>query len=239
MASKAKLSAWCCAGLLAWLAPPAWAGPPFLTDDPEPTDPHHWEIYNFVTGEADPGASSLDLGADLNYGAAKDLQLTAVLPLHRETGAPLDVGDIELAAKWRFARQHAGTVSVDASFFPRLFLPTGRGAGRAQLLLPIWLARDFGPWSLFGGGGYTFNPGSGNRNFAQAGAVIARTVRPGFQLGLELYYQTASAVGHRAVTGLNLGSTVHIKGPFSWLTSLGQGLNRRQTVFYTALKLDL
>jgi hypothetical protein len=92
---------------------------------------------------------------------------------------------------------------------------------------------------VFGGGGYTLNPGRGNRNFAQAGVVVARTVLPGWQLGLEFYDQTSSAAGQRAVTGLNLGSTVHIKGPSSWLMSLGQGLNRRQTVYYTSLKLDL
>ena len=28
----------------------AVAGPPFLTDDPQPTDTGHWEIYNFVQG---------------------------------------------------------------------------------------------------------------------------------------------------------------------------------------------
>jgi hypothetical protein len=229
-----------CAGLLlAMMAQPVSAGPPYLTDDPATTDPHHWEIYNFAIGERHPGESSLDLGEDLNYGAAKDLQLTMVLPLHRETGAPLDAGNVELAAKWRFAHQQSGTLSVDASFFPRVFLPTGRGGGRVQLLLPIWLERDFGQWSLFGGGGYTLNPGPGNRNFVESGVALARKLRPGFQLGLELYHQTSSEVGDRAVTGLNLGSTIHIKGPFSWLASLGQGLNRRQTVFYTALKLDM
>ena len=23
----------------------AWAGPPFVTDDPEPVELHHWEVY--------------------------------------------------------------------------------------------------------------------------------------------------------------------------------------------------
>ncbi len=238
-AIRLKRAAWC-AGLLAtMIAQPVWAGPPYLTDDPEPTDLHHWEIYNFVSGERDPGASSVDLGEDINYGAAKDLQLTMVLPLHQETGAPLDVGNVELGAKYRFAHQLPGTVSADVSFFPTVILPTGRGASRAQLLLPLWLQRDFGPWSLFGGGGYTLNPGPGNRNFAAVGVVVARTLRPGFQLGLEVNHQGSTAVDDRSVTALNLGSTIHIKGPFSWLASLGQGLNRRQTVFYTSLKLDL
>jgi hypothetical protein len=233
-------AALCCAGLLAvTIAQPAYAGPPYLTDDPEPTDLHHWEIYNFVAGERDADEFSLDAGEDINYGAAKDLQLTMVLPLHQETGQPLDVGNVELGVKWRFARQHPGTPSVDASFFPSVSVPTGRGASRAQLRLPIWLQRDFGPWSVFGGGGYTLNPGPGNRNFAQAGVAITRTMQPGFQLGVELYDQTSSAQDERAITGVNVGSTIHIKGPFSWLMSLGQGINRRQTVFYSALKLDL
>ncbi len=75
--------------------------------------------------------ASVDLGEDINYGAAKDLQLTMVLPLHQETGAPLDVGAVELGAKYRFLHQRAGKLSVDASFFPTVILPTARGASRA------------------------------------------------------------------------------------------------------------
>lgn len=221
------------------IAQPVHAGPPYLTDDPEPTDPQHWEIYNFVGGQREPAGNSVDLGEDINYGPAPDLQLTMTLPLHQETGTSLVAGNVELAVKWRFARQHPGTSSVDASFFPRLILPTGREASRVQLLLPIWVERDFGPWSVFGGGGYTLNPGRGNRDFAALGVVVARTVLPGWQLGVELNRQGATAVGDRTVTALNIGSMIHITGPFSWLASLGQGLDRRQTVFYTSLKLDL
>ncbi|MBU6296994.1 MAG: hypothetical protein KGJ79_03460 [Alphaproteobacteria bacterium] len=31
----------------ALIVPPAFAGPPFITDDPEPVDLHHWEVYAF------------------------------------------------------------------------------------------------------------------------------------------------------------------------------------------------
>ncbi len=92
---------------------------------------------------------------------------------------------------------------------------------------------------MFGGGGYTLNPGRINRNFPAFGVVVARTVTPGWQLGLELNRQGATAMGGRRVTVLDFGSTVHIKGPFSWLAALGQGVDRRQAVFYTSLKLDL
>ena len=37
--------------VLASAAVPARAGPPYLTDDPDPTDLGHWEIYAFTTGE--------------------------------------------------------------------------------------------------------------------------------------------------------------------------------------------
>jgi hypothetical protein len=40
-----------CAGLaLALLAQPALAGPPFVSDDPEPTPDRHFEIYTFNNG---------------------------------------------------------------------------------------------------------------------------------------------------------------------------------------------
>jgi hypothetical protein len=227
------------AGAGAMLPAPALAGPPFVTDDPEPTDLHHWEIYNFATGGRDDGVTSLEAGVDLNYGAAPDLQLTATLPLHTVTAEPLDVGDVELAAKYMFLHQHEGIFSADVSLFPRVFVPTGRGSRRTQVLLPLWAQRDFGKWSVFGGGGYTLNPGPGQSNYWQQGIAVTRELRPGWQLGVEYYGQGRASEDDRPVQGVNLGTIIHLHGPFSLLGSLGQGLNRRQTIFYTALKLDL
>lgn len=221
------------------LASTAYAGPPFVTDDPEPTDYHKWEIYNFAGGGCDMGVTSLDTGLDFNYGGFKDVQLTAVLPLHTETGAPLDTGDVELAFKYKFLHQGEGRSGIDVTFFPRVFLPTGRGSRYAQILLPIWAQRDFGKWSVFGGGGYTINPGPNNRDYLIQGVVLTHEVQKGFQLGLEEYYQGRTNDDSRPVVGVNLGATIHIKGPFSLLGSFGQGLNRPQTIFYTSLKLDL
>ena len=47
------------------------AGPPYLTDDPVPTDTGHWEIYAFATGEGPRLDVDADAGLDLNYGAIK------------------------------------------------------------------------------------------------------------------------------------------------------------------------
>ena len=119
----------------------AVAGPPFLTDDPEPTDTGHWEIYNFVQGAHTPGDTSGEAGFDLNYGGAKDLQLTAVLPAQFSGpgGDSWGMGDIELAAKYRFLHQ-AGPTGLDVSIFPRVFVPSAydrHGDRRTDLLVPI------------------------------------------------------------------------------------------------------
>ena len=233
-----RLGALLGAGVLLALPGAAWAGPPFITDDPEPTDTGHWEIYHFASATREYGASSLDAGLDLNYGPVKDVQLTAVLPVHTETGAPLDVGDEQFAFKYKFAHQ-TGATGLDITFFPRVFVPSGRGSRRAQVLLPVWAERDAGAWQFFGGGGYMLNPGAGQRNYWVQGAVALRQMRPGWQLGLEQYAQGATQAGDRAVTGLNLGTLIHIKGPVSLIGSAGQGLNRRQSVGYLALKLDI
>lgn len=225
--------------LLASVPAPVLAGPPFLTDDPEPTEPGRWEIYNFVSGSREMGSTEADMGLDLNYGAAPDTQLTATLPLHVEKGSPLDASDVELAVKYRFAHQHDGGLSTDLSLFPRMILPTGRGSRHTRVLLPMWAQRDFGKWSVFGGGGYTINPGRDSRNYWQQGIVLTRQIRPGLQLGLEYYGQGRQADDDRPIHDLNLGTIVHIKGPFSWLLSAGKAVNRRQTVLYTSLKLDL
>src|SRR5471030_236925 len=72
--------------------PAAQAGPPFVTDDPAPTAAGHWEIYNFVTGVHTIGAASGEAGFDINYGAAKNLQITLVLPVAFDDAETADVG---------------------------------------------------------------------------------------------------------------------------------------------------
>jgi hypothetical protein len=59
---------------------PAFAGPPFVSDDPEPTSYKHFEIYTFNNGKATSSGLSGASGIDFNYGAAPDLQLTATVP---------------------------------------------------------------------------------------------------------------------------------------------------------------
>ncbi len=112
--------------LAALTASPSLAGPPYLTDDPAPTDRGHWEIYAFTTAEGRRSTVDADAGVDLNYGALKGVQLTATLPASFSHD-PLDgwrsgIGDVELAVKYRFVNDESSGFS--AAIFPRVILPT-------------------------------------------------------------------------------------------------------------------
>ncbi|HVZ28103.1 MAG TPA: hypothetical protein VG798_05555, partial [Rhizomicrobium sp.] len=60
----------------------AVAGPPFATDDPEPTEFRQFEIYLFSEGEIEHGqAGGTAAALEVNSGAYPDLQLSFSLPL--------------------------------------------------------------------------------------------------------------------------------------------------------------
>jgi len=232
--------------LLSWSGS-AIAGPPFVTDDPEPTDKGRWEIYAYAGGIGVPGEIDGGAGLDINYGAARDLQLTAVVPFNYQTGHSGEVGagNIELAAKYRFLHQQEGSPLPDVAFFPRAFIPTGGhrfGSGRLSLLLPLWAQKDFGRWSLFGGGGYDLNPGRGQRDFWLTGIGLQRAVSERFAFGAELYHQTPDADDAHRYTGMNLGGLYRLNPHWSLLASAGPGLEHARSEgrysFYFALKAD-
>ena len=64
------------------LATHAFAGPPFLTDDPEPVDYQHWEAYLFANGDHTSGGYIINGPAvELNYGVLPDTQLHLIVPM--------------------------------------------------------------------------------------------------------------------------------------------------------------
>lgn len=121
----------------------AQAGPPFLTDDPVPTDIGHWEIYAPLFEAQGRGKDFAGaFGAEINYGPMKDVQLTLGLPTaftHDATGASWGAGDLEASVKYRFYHDEAAHLQIAA--FPGIALPTashGLGADHVTALLPIW-----------------------------------------------------------------------------------------------------
>jgi hypothetical protein len=215
--------------VLAAVSGTAIAGPPYVSDDPEPTDYQHYEIYLFTNGMNARDGTSGASGLDFNYGAAPDLQVTGMVPIAYQypvTGSTVaGFGNFELAAKYRFL--HQAEIGWDVAVFPRVFLPSVSarvGEGHASLLLPLWLEKDWGDWSTFGGGGCMINRGGGSQDFCQASWALTRQVFPDLQLGAEIVHQTADKRGGRVSSGIGVGLRYDINENFHLLGYAGPGL---------------
>ena len=191
----------CCASLIL-LSSPVSAGPPFVSDDPEPTDYQHYEIYLFSQGtQAAGGLTGVAPSCDCNFGALPNLQLhiQPALAVARVSGSAPQwgVGDLELGLKYRFIEQDKDSWIPSVAFYPKLEVPSGDaarglGTGRTHAFLPFWLQKDFDAWTVYGGGGFWLNPGPGNKNFWFVGGVLERKITDQLTLGGELFYQTTS-----------------------------------------------
>ncbi len=221
------------------IASAARAGPPYLSDDPEPTDYQHYEIYLFAQGDHAIDGTNGESGIDFNYGAAPDLQITATVPMgfDRPAGGSASFGmdNVELAAKYRFL--HQDSFGLDVSVFPRIFLPTGTngiGDNHMSLLLPVWVQKDWnGGWSAFGGGGCTVTEFRAV-DFCQAGAVLTYQLLPKLQLGAELFHQTADSSGTPATTSLGIGWRYDLGENYHLLGYVRRGIeNTNQTDQYS------
>ncbi len=85
----------------------------------------------------------------------------------------------------------------------------------------MWGQKDFDHWSIFGGGGYAINPGTGNRNYWTGGIAISREVTDALLIGVEVDRQGADEVGGRASTSLGVGAILQLPKPFRLLASAG------------------
>jgi hypothetical protein len=224
---------------LALLMRPALAGPPYISDDPEPTDYKHFEIYAFTLGTTTRDGTAGQIGIDFNYGAAPDLQLSATVPAGFElpAGGAAGVGlsNVQLAAKYRFLHQDG--FGLDVSVFPRVFLPapsSGVADSHASLLLPVWVQKDWsGGWSAFGGGGCTVSERRAV-DFCQTGGVVTYQLLPKLQIGAELFHQTADSSGTPATSSVGLGWRYDVSDNYHLPGYAGHGLeNANQTDQYS------
>jgi len=199
-------------GVSALRAPPAVAGPPYVTDDPEPTDNGHWENYLYVEGARTAGQRFTPIaGIEINYGALEDTQLTASVPLNTNPGpggigvvwAPLGMG-----VKYRFIEEDDDGWRPQVAFFPSIAIPIGPANAGAPVteLFPVWMQKSFGDWTLFGGGGYTNNPGPGNRDFANYGIALQNQVTKQLALGAEIFGAGKDSIADRPSTSVGIAA---------------------------------
>jgi hypothetical protein len=222
----------------------AVAGPPFLTDDPQPIDYKHYELYLFTTMDKSPDGKVVNVPAiEYNIGAMPNVHVHFVLPytFSSPTGMPTvsGLGDAEFGVKLRFVQEVKGTPQI--GIFPMVELPTGNatnglGNGRAWFRLPIWAQKSEGPWTTYGGGGYAINTAPGMKNYPFAGWLIQRDIGSYLTLGGELFSQGPSSVGGLHSTYYNLGGYIKPSDRFNILFSLGHTISgTSHAVGYLAL----
>jgi len=80
----------------------ALAGPPFVTDDPEPVDYQHWEFYIASQHtETSDGWSGTAPHIEINYGVITNVQLHLIAPLAYD--APKDGSTLMVMATLNLA----------------------------------------------------------------------------------------------------------------------------------------
>lgn len=241
------------AACLILAARPASAGPPFVTDDPEPVDYQHIEVNLAAIGLVQKSGTAAPFPPiDANWGALPDLQLHAAFgPVYAEQSGVVTAGygDTELGAKYRFIHQDHEGWWPEVALYPLLELPTGDaarrlGAGHVQLFLPLWLEKDWGDWTSYGGGGFWDNHhGATDRNNWFLGWVLLRKVTDDLQIGGELYRQTATTADQPGTTAFNLGGTWDLSETGHVLFSFGRGLAHADTndrfSFYVGYRITM
>lgn len=215
------------------LSVPALAGPPWDTDDPEPVGYGEWEFY-FASRpvHTETGWNGTAPHAEANYGAIKNLHLHVQIPLNfnlpkGETSA-YGVGDVELGLKYRLIKETSSMPSV--GIFPALCIPTGNqnkqlGNGATQVYLPLWIQKNFGNWTTYGGGGYRINNAEGRRNSLFLGWLIQNHITEKLTVGVELYRLTAESEVGSAENRFNFGTTYDLSEKHHLLLSAGRSFH--------------
>lgn len=210
----------------------SWAGPPFITDDPEPVEYHHEEVYisSQYANNKDGQEGTLP-HFEFNYGVIPEVQLHLLVPtafVHPNGGAAVyGLGDTEVGVKYRFV--HETDTLPQAGIFPITHIPTGDsdrglGNGHVPLFLPIWVQKSLGPWTTYGGGGYWNNPGSDNKNFWQLGWLVQRDITKAVTLGAEVFYFGKDTAVGRDRTGYNVGGIFNVSEEHHILFSGGRDI---------------
>ncbi|HZM04748.1 MAG TPA: hypothetical protein VFC44_17215 [Candidatus Saccharimonadales bacterium] len=216
------------------LVEPLLAGPPFVTDDPEPVDYEHWEFYVASMHSKYGGDwSGTAPHFEVNYGAIPDLQLHLIAPLAYDSppegAGHYGFGDLELGAKYRFIQETNGWPQV--GLFPLLEVPTGSaennlGNGHLQAFLPVWVQKSWGSWTAYGGGGYGINSFSGHDNWNFVGGVLQKQVLTNLLIGVEVYHQSVYQTDFPNVgTAFNIGTMFDFNDHHHLLFSVGRSID--------------
>jgi len=228
----------------------AHAGPPFITDDPEPVEAQHWEV-NYAASKTwcEDGASAGVPSIDINYGLTSDIQLHAQPKYAYESSGKdkhFGIDNTEIGVKYRFFNKQYAEANWMVGIYPIIQFPTGdtklgTSRGKVQTFLPIWIQRNSEGWAIYGGTGYRINQDIDSKNSWFSGTTALYHLTPRLQLGGEVFHETASTIGERGQSGFNLGGIYNITNEYHVLFSSGKGLSNvnatNQFSTYVALQV--
>ncbi len=248
---KGQICSWACAIVAVVIIWPvaATAGPPFVTDDPEPVEFQHWEVYlaSMQMKTAD-GWSGTAPHLEVNYGIVPDVQLHVIAPLAYDAptsgGSHYGYGDTELGIKYRFVAETDNVPQIGV--FPLLEVPSGNGheglgSEQLQLYLPVWLQKSWGEkdhqWTTYGGGGYWITPGHGNENWGFIGWLLQRQFPNHLTLGAEIFHETPKQIGGDSDTIINGGGIYDFSDTYHLMMTVGHTVQGpHQFIAYVAFQ---
>jgi hypothetical protein len=217
--------------LCSWCIHVSYAGPPFLTDDPEPVSFKHWEFYissvNTIHSDNWTGTSP---HLEVNYGLISNVQVHLLLPMNYtytvHQTPDFGYGNTEFGVKYRFLSETENRPQI--GIFPIIQIPTIKNPefsnGKTQLFIPVWAQKSWGKFTSYGGLGYNINPGINNKDWILTGWEIQYDFSPLIMLGGELYNRSADSNGSKSVTGCNIGGSINFTEKFHFIFSLGHSL---------------
>ncbi|HZA38497.1 MAG TPA: transporter [Candidatus Baltobacteraceae bacterium] len=207
------------------------AGPPFVTDDPEPPPPGGWEINVPFIIERTPGETEMNAPLfDLNYGLP-NTQLKLEIPveiIHDDSdGTVSGAGDLLVGVKWRFLNKEQSQLQV--AIYPQLLVPTGDhtrglGQGGSAFVFPLLAQKNWDKWTLYGNVGYWWQAGAETRDYVYAGAVLEREINERLTLGMELFGNSPKERGRRSELAFNVGGSWKLGKHFNLLFAGGRDL---------------
>jgi Putative MetA-pathway of phenol degradation len=207
------------------------AGPPFVTDDPEPPAPGGWEINVPFILEHTSGATEMNAPLfDLNYGLP-GIQLKLEIPVEiiqdDSDGTVAGAGDLLLGVKWRFLNNEQSLAQLGV--YPQLLVPTGdhsRGLGEGQpgFVLPLLAQKSWDKWTLYGNVGFWWRSAPESRDYFYAGAVLEREINERLELGVELFGNSPKERGGSSELAFNVGGTWKLSKHLNLLFSGGRDI---------------
>jgi hypothetical protein len=238
------------AGALLALSVPAWADTSSTTRTqlslPEAAPPP-FQRYSITVGALYTHRQGETSGwlpnVEVNYAATENLQLHAMVPLayDRLSGGSTNfgIGDFEIGARYRFIQPDDQGLRPAVSFYPLIDFPTGDeernlGTGRTHVFLPLWVAKTFGAWTPYGGGGYWINPGPTNKDWWFFDGGLQYAVSDSLSVYGEIFHATSSKTTLPETTGFNIGGTYNLTASHHILVSVGRAIqNARETNQFT------